>query len=189
MSESDFNPHTYPFTHHFSNNVEYGEGKKSVETYLSQKCPDINYAIVRIPYVLGLDDYTLRLDKYIDSLVNDKPLYIDNLYHQFSFINANEAGKFLAYLAESEFKGEINGASYNPISLYQMLDYSCLKLGYNTNKKIKELYLNKDNPKAPYNGQSAISYDTSLASSIGFAFSNIETWIYPLINELIKRYQ
>lgn len=65
VKETDFDSITYPYINCKRNEVEYAEGKRLVEAAILQKFNDINYICVRFPFVIGKDDYTGRLIKYI----------------------------------------------------------------------------------------------------------------------------
>ena len=60
----------------------YDEIKRQAEYALWQKYSDMNFLAVRYPVVLGEDDYTNRLKFYVDHVVNQQPMYIDNLDYQ-----------------------------------------------------------------------------------------------------------
>ena len=65
VKETDFDSITYPYINCKRNEVEYAEGKRLVEAAILQKFNDINYICVRFPFVIGKDDYTGRLIRYI----------------------------------------------------------------------------------------------------------------------------
>lgn len=62
-----------------------------------QQYPMKNAAFVRFPYVIGRDDYTDRLYFYVEHVVRQKPMYIDNMDAQMSFISVDDAGRLLAH--------------------------------------------------------------------------------------------
>ncbi len=41
---------------------------------------------------------------------------------------------------------------------------------------------------APYNGTPAHSVDGTVAKEIGYSFTNINDWVFSLIDEFIKNY-
>ncbi|MBQ2867398.1 MAG: hypothetical protein IJE87_03395, partial [Firmicutes bacterium] len=123
----------------------YSEGKKQAEYALWQKYNDRKWIAVRYPFVVGEDDYTMRLLFYIKNTIEEKPMYIDNLDNQMCFIHSVEAGKFLAYLVDKDVVGAINGCSYGTISIREILDYVERITG-------KKAILSDDGESAPYNG-------------------------------------
>lgn len=80
--------------------------------------------------------------------------------------------------AESDFTGEINGSSSGTISLREMIEYVENKCG------VKAI-VSQDGDKAPYNNEVEYSINTDLAGSIGYKFSNLNDWIYDLIDYYI----
>ncbi|EAA0412576.1 NAD-dependent epimerase/dehydratase family protein, partial [Listeria monocytogenes] len=129
LKETDFDPAKEAVKIVRSEEVNYAEGKRTVEEILTQKYSQIPSVFVRFPYVIGADDYTKRFTFYIDHLIKQKPMAVDNLTHQMGFVDAQEAGKFLAFLGTSSFTGPINGASKGTISLEEVLQYVSKKTG------------------------------------------------------------
>lgn len=173
LNEADFDPAEEPFRLVSSEEVDYAQGKRTVEEILTQKYSQIPSVFVRFPYVIGADDYTKRFTFYIDHLIKQKPMAVDNLTHQMSFVDAQEAGKFLAFLGTSSFTGPINGASKGTISLEEVLQYVSKKTG------LSPLF-SETGDQGPYNGTPAYSINVALAEEIGFSFSQLQDWIYQL---------
>lgn len=98
---------------------------------------------------------------------------VDNLTHQMGFVDAQEAGQFLAFLGTSSFTGPINGASKGTISLEEVLQYVTKKTG------LSPLF-SETGDQGPYNGTPAYSINVALAEGIGFPFSQLRDWIYQL---------
>lgn len=140
VKETDFDSITYPYINCKRNEVEYAEGKRLVEATILQKFNDINYICVRFPFVIGKDDYTGRLIKYIKCYREKKNLYVNNIKNKMSFVDSKEAGKFLAFLKDvNNFKGCINAASDGVLSMYEIL--SILEPNKNVlDKNISELF-------------------------------------------------
>ncbi len=153
----------------------YDEIKRQAEYALWQKYSDMNFLAVRYPVVLGEDDYTNRLKFYVDHVVNQQPIYIDNLDYQMSYIRSDEAGRFMAYLVDKDVQGAVNGASQGTISLREIFEYVEKKTG-------KKALLAEDGDTAPYNGDPEFSINTDKAKNLGFNFSDIHDWIYKLVD-------
>lgn len=145
LKETDFDPAKEAVKIVRSEEVNYAEGKRTVEEILTQKYSQIPSVFVRFPYVIGADDYTKRFTFYIDHLIKQKPMAVDNLTHQMGFVDAQEAGKFLAFLGTSSFTGPINGASKGTISLEEVLQYVSKKTG------LSPLF-SETGDQGPYNG-------------------------------------
>lgn len=180
LQESDFKPEAYDIRLAESNQLPYGEGKQTVESILTKTYPDLSAVFVRFPYVVGQEDYTQRFAFYLDKLVQQEPMAIDNLTHQMAFVDAEEAGRFLAFLGTSDFTGPINGASKGTISIEEIFAYATAKTG-------KVPLFAENGVKGPYNGTPDYSINTTQADAIGFVFSDLKEWLYQLCDWEIDR--
>lgn len=158
----------------------YDEIKRQAECALSQVYNDTKWIAVRYPYVVGTDDYTNRLFFYVEHVVKSIPMYIDNLDCQMGYIRSDEAGEFMAFLAEQDFSGAINGCSNGTISLREIIDYVEEKTG-------KKAILTSDGEQAPYNGETEYSINTEKAEALGYKFSNVKDWIFDLLDFYIDK--
>ncbi len=157
----------------------YSEVKRHAEYALWQKYSDRNWLAVRYPFVIGEDDYTKRLLFYIEHTMNSTPMYIDNIDRQMGFIFSEEAGRFIAYLAEKDITGAINGCSKGTVSLREIIEYTEKKTG-------KKAVLSDDGDAAPYNGEVEYSINTDKATAAGFEFSDIRPGIFDLADKYIE---
>ena len=153
----------------------YDEVKRQAERALWQKYPDRNWIAVRYPFVIGKDDYTGRLRFYAQHVLEGKPMYIDNADCPLGFIRSDEAGRFLAFLTESDFRGAVNGSSEGTVAVREILDYVERKTG-------RKAVLAPDGDPAPYNGEPAYSINTDRAAALGFRFSALRDWIWNLLD-------
>ena len=158
----------------------YGEVKRQAECALWQKYRDRNWTAVRYPFVVGSDDYTKRLAFYVEHTMKSIPMDIDNLDSQLGFIRSDEAGKFMAFLVDQDFRGAINGSSEGTISIREIIEYVEQKTG-------TKAVVDKTGAKAPYNGESEYSINTEKAGVLGFRFSVLQDWIYKLLDYYIQR--
>ena len=149
--------------------------KRQAEYALWQKYPEKNWIAVRYPFVTGKDDYTKRLYFYVEHVLKQMPMNIDNLDSQMSFIRSDEAGKFLSFLVDKDFKGAVNGSSKGTVSIREVLDYLEKETGMSA-------VINDDGDQAPYNGETEYSINTEKAESLGFAFTELKDWLYPLLD-------
>ncbi len=157
----------------------YDEIKRQAEYALWQQYPDRNWVAVRYPFVIGGDDYTNRLEFYVEHVMKGLPMYIDNIDAQMSFIRSDEAGKFMAYLIDKDFTGAVNGASQGTISIREIIHYV-------EEKTSTKAILSKDGEPAPYNGEPPYSISTKKAESLGYTFTDLKDWIYELLDEYIE---
>jgi nucleoside-diphosphate-sugar epimerase len=178
--ESEFDPLSKELIWCDRPDFSYNEVKRQAECALWQKYSDQNFIAVRYPYVIGKDDYTKRLQFYVEHVIHSIPMNIDNLDRQMSFIRSDEAGSFMAFLANKNFKGAINGASNGTISIRQIINYIESKTG-------SKAIISSDGENAPYNGEVEHSINTEKARKLGFNFSNLSEWIYELVDYFIKK--
>ena len=182
VKESDFDPCKITYSNTLRDINQYSQGKRLMEAAICQKFPHIKAIRVRFPYVIGLDDYTKRLDKYLEYFITRKPLYIDNIHSKMSFIDSAEAGKFLAFLIDqSEFVGAINAASSLEISIYDCFKKLCND-EIELDRIIEKSFNDNGAEPAPYNKQSSYKINVDLAHSLGYCFPSIEY----TINEMVK---
>lgn len=173
--EEDYNPEEKELIWCDRPAFSYGEGKRLAECALRKQYGQQEAVAVRYPFVIGKDDYTKRLKFYVEHVIKEIPMNIDNLDNQMSFIHSSEAGDFLAYLADSEYTGAINGCNEGTISLHEIISYVEDKTG-----KKARYSLNEED--APYNGTPEYSINTDKARRIGYTFTNLKDWIYELID-------
>ncbi|MBR3908306.1 MAG: NAD-dependent epimerase/dehydratase family protein [Clostridia bacterium] len=177
--EDDFNPFSEPFKWCGRFDYPYDEIKRQAERALWQNYNDKRFIAVRYPFVVGKDDYTKRLLFYVEHTIKGIPMNVDNIDYQMGYIDSKEAGEFMAYLVNSEYTGAVNGCSYGTISLREIIEYVESKCNVKA-----VLSANGDN--APYNGEVEYSINTHLAKSLGYEFSNLNDWIYDLIDNYIE---
>lgn len=179
--ETDYDPCVHPLLWCNRTDFSYAEIKRQAEHALFQAYPNQASIAVRYPFVISEDDYTRRLHFYVEHVIKEIPMHIDNLDAQMGFIRADEAGRFMAYLAESDFCGAVNGCATGTISMGEIIRYVEKRCG-------KTALLSADGEPAPYNGEVAYSINTALASSLGFTFSNLHDWIFDLIDHIIGEF-
>ena len=176
--EEDFEPTNKELIWCDRPDYPYDVVKRQAEYALWQKYADRNWVAVRYPFVAGKDDYTRRLYFYVEHVLKQMPMMVDDLDSQMAFIRSDEAGKFLSFLVDKEYKGAINGSSRGTISIRQILDYIKQETGYSA-------VLSIDGDPAPYNGMPDYSINTSKAEALGFNFTNLNDWIFGLIDYYI----
>ncbi len=179
IKESEFDPLSKKLVWCDRPDFSYSEVKRQAECALWQKYSDRNFIAVRYPYVIGKDDYTRRLQFYVEHVLNSLPMKIDNLDCQISFIRSDEAGSFMAFLADKDFKGAVNGASCGTVSLRQIIEYIEKKSG-------SKAVISGDGENAPYNGEVEHSINTDKARELGFNFTNLHEWIYELLDYFME---
>jgi nucleoside-diphosphate-sugar epimerase len=135
-----------------------------------------NISFVRYPIVMGENDYTGRLDFYIEHIRDQKPMNIDDMDTKMAFIYEKDAGDFIAYLAEHFVSGPINGCSKEAVKISDIIELIEKRLG-------KKAVISQTGDNAPYNGiEDTLSFSTEKAESIGYRFRELKEWLYPLID-------
>ncbi len=177
--ETDFDPFAEPVVWGGRPDFPYDEGKRQAERALAQEYSHQPSIAVRFPFVVGEDDYTRRLFFYVEHIVTGKAMLLDNFSEQMAFVRSDEAGKFLAFLGTTGFQGAVNGASPGALSLKEISEYVAEKTG-------KRPVLTQNGDPGPYNGAKEHTFNTELAEKLGFSFSPLGEWIYPLLDHYIE---
>lgn len=178
--EEAFNPLECPLKWYERQDAPYDEIKRQAEAALFQEYGDWNAVAVRFPFVIGEEDYTKRLLFYVENVINGEPMYIDNLDAEMSFIEADEAGKFLAWLAEQSVKGSLNAANRGTVSLRKIIEYVEEKSG-------QKAIFDEKGKAAPYNGTPAYSLNTAKAEEEGFCFQSLDGFLWSLLDYYIEQ--
>lgn len=178
--EEEFNPINKEVIWGNRDDFSYEEGKRQAEYALVNKYKNQNSLVVRFPFVIGKDDYTERLLFYVEHIIKEIPMYIDNINDQLGYISSDDAGRFLAFLDDKECIGAINGASLGTISLKEIISYVEDKSG-------KKALISLKGEEAPYNKEKQYSINTNRAKAVGFQFTNLKDWIYPLLDYYINK--
>jgi len=179
--EEQFDPLHKPLIWCNRRDFAYDESKRLAECALAQIYGNVPSVAVRFPFIIGPDDYIKRLHFYVEHIVRRKPMHIDNFSNQMAFVRSDEAGKFLAFLAGTNFCGVINGASEQTVSMEEIAAYVTRKTGCVP-------VLSASGDEAPYNGEPAYSINVDKAKDIGFLFSPLKDWIFELVDKLIAAY-
>ncbi len=177
--ESDFDGISKKLVWCDRNAFPYEEIKRQAECALWQEYSDRNWTAVRYPFVIGKDDYTKRLLYYVEHTMKSIPMRIDNPDVQMGYIRSDEAGKFMAFLADKDIRGAINGSSQGTISIREIIEYVEKMTG-------TKAVIDKTGDNAPYNGEPEYSINTDKAKSFGFQFSTLQDWIYELLDYYIQ---
>lgn len=175
LKEVAFDPCTYPLKWYERQDAPYDEIKRQAEAALFQVYSEKNAAAVRFPYVIGEEDYTKRLYFYVEHVLKQIPMHIDNLQEKMSFICAREAGEFLAWMAEINETGCFNAANEGTVTIGELLSYIEKKSG-------KKAVLDREGDRAPYNGTRAYSINTKKAQSAGFRFNELKDILPELLD-------
>ena len=172
--EEMFEPHGYPLATGRREDYSYGEGKRLAEAVFFAKAP-FPVAAMRIPVVVGPDDYTERLASLVSYVRDGLPFRSPELGLKIGFIHSQEAADFLQWLGESEVTGPFNAAATGCMPMGELL-----YLIEDIAGKKAWLYPLAD-AAAPLTGSSCM--DTTRAKEAGFEFSLLRQWLPLLIQE------
>ena len=122
VSEKEFKPRKYPLKMGIRSDFTYAEGKRNAEAYYVQNAK-FEVVLVRIPYVLGTDDYTGRLKGLITAIGSEKMIKKPNLNAHISMIESADIGRILAEIGSLNILGEKSGhyeqqSHLHPTQLY-----------------------------------------------------------------------
>ena len=175
--ENDFNPTEHSFDSIVTDSSKfYGEAKRQAE------CAFVRYSqfpltMLRIPIVVGLDDYTGRLFFHINKIKNNEPFYMPKPEAKVAFITSDDAAKVLFQLGKSDFTGIINAASPEPIELNHFIKIFEEKF----NTKANLISENKsEDQHSPYGFDDHCLLNTDKLKNLNISLTNIESWFQKL---------
>jgi len=177
-----------PLSHAFDRDVsrddDYGEAKRQAESaYFKQaKFP---VTAVRLPIVLGEDDYTRRLHFHVERILSGKPIHFPSLEARISFIDSADAAAGLAFLAAKPAEGPVNFASPEPIRIRALLDLIEAAAG---SKVVLASEVTPEN-LSPFGLEADWFMSTKRAEEIGFRAKPLPTWLPQLIDQLVKNFK
>lgn len=179
LREEDMNPFNYPWATAERGELEYGEGKRQAEAVFFQKAA-FPVAAMRIPIVLGPDDYTRRLHFHVEHVKHELPIVMPNPSAEMSFISSAETAEFLQWLGSSELVGPVNACSEGHISLSRMMEW----IEEATGKKANLVTEGDTEHHSPLGIPSSWTMDTSKAAAGGYRFSQAADWLSKLIADI-----
>ncbi len=189
ISESHFDTAKYSYTTAVDEVTNYKEAKRQAE-YEILKSGFKNFSLIRIPIVLGLNDYTLRLHKHIEHGLNSTPLYFPNLKARMSYVESHHIADVLYRLGEKGISaGALNVASPDPISMQDLLDLSQKETG-NAFKLIQgaEFEALNEQLKSKFQSPFGVSEDwfisTEKLRSLGIQLPALGDWLPKLVHDL-----
>ncbi|OOQ93014.1 NAD-dependent epimerase/dehydratase family protein [Bacillus cereus] len=173
LQEEEFNPYEYraDFT--------YSEGKRLAEAVLFQQAT-FPVVAVRFPVVIGENDYTKRLQFYVENVVKQECIVVDDVDGQLSFIHEKEAGEFLAWCGMGNIEGPINACSNGVVSTGEVIHFIEERTG------IKALIQEVGDNIAPYNEVTNCTLHNGKARELGFSFRELNTEIKNVLQHYIN---
>lgn len=189
ISESHFDTAKYSYTTAVDEVTDYRAAKRQAE-YEILNSGFKNFTLIRIPIVLGMTDYTLRLHKHIEHGLNSTPLYFPNLNARMSFVESNHLADVLYRLGEKGVvAGALNVASPDSISMRDLLNLIVKE----TEKPFKltsaaEFEALNDQLKSKFQSPFGVSDDwfisTEKLKSLSIQLPVLADWLPKLIHDL-----
>jgi nucleoside-diphosphate-sugar epimerase len=99
---------------------DYQDGKRRAEAVFAQQ-NQLPVLAVRLPLILGPDDYTNRLDFHIDRVQRSEAIYIPNPAAKISMIHAQDAADFILWAIDRKLTGPLNVCSPDSISMNALM--------------------------------------------------------------------
>ncbi len=157
-----------------SEGVSYGEGKRQAEAVFAREAA-FPVLSVRLPVVLGLDDYTRRLEAYVDRVLNRETIYVPVTDMGMSMISSAEAARFLAWAGcESSQTGPVNACSDGTVFLKDIAAY----IGKSAGKPVVcEEVKQVEHALSPLFDLCSLSMNNQLARENGYGFDNVWNWL------------
>lgn len=159
---------------------KYGEGKRRAEAIFAQRA-EFDVVTVRLPYVLGADDYEARTQFHVDRVKNGQSIAAKDFDATTSFITSEGAAEFLAWIAKQNYTGPINVCDHGQLSLRQILGFiekctgkSAILKSHGTVEETSLL-----------DQQITRFMDNAKAARLGFEFSTVSDWFPKLIRSLV----
>ena len=153
----------------------YQEGKRAAEhAFLSAPFP---VARMRIPIVLGIDDYTRRLHLHIEHVEQGKALSFPNLVAEFSYVRAEDAASSLQWMVETQQKDVFNISAEDNWSNRELMSQIENVVG-------KRALFAEDGTTSPFGIERDYYMDVSKAAKAGFKAQDLTLWLPELIYKL-----
>lgn len=174
-TEDYFDPYSYPIVTGRRESFDYGEGKRLAEAVFFQKA-DFPVAAMRIPVVVGPDDYTKRLAGVVKCIKQGIAMRSPDLEKKIGFISSSEAAKFLHWLATAPITGPYNAAATGYITMGDLFALVEKTVGR------KALLSEQTEQESPLRGSSYLN--NSKSTEAGYVFTNLLDWLPALVLEL-----
>lgn len=179
--EEDFNPFEYNLNIGPKEDFSYGEGKRQAEAAFFSRAP-FPVVAVRFPIVIGINDYTDRLNYYIKKVRDQADIHLVNLEAAMDFISEEEAGDFLAWVGQSDFEGPINATSNGYVKMGELLAYIEEKVGESA-KVVADM---KEESDSPYNISENWLISNDKAKQLGYKFNQLNEYLPNLIGDVVE---
>lgn len=183
-AEADFDPYHYDIQMGDSNDFSYGEGKRQAEAVFF-KHAQFPVVAVRLPIVMGEDDYTRRLHFHVERVAKGEPIGFVNMEAEMSYFQATEAALFLKWAGMTEAEGPYNATANGKVSLSELMKL----VEKATGKTAKVSLEGNDEIRSPYAVPMSWYMSNEKARKEGFQFTDLHDWLNPLVENIAKEYK
>ncbi|ASS74332.1 NAD-dependent dehydratase [Tumebacillus algifaecis] len=178
--EADYDGRQEPIKWGNATDFTYNEGKRQAEAVFFQHA---TFPVVapRFPVVLGVDDYTKRLNLHVERVQEGLPIGMPYPESRQGFINSSEAGKFLLWCATADIEGPVNAAASGTVTLREMMQWVEEAVG----KQASIVPDTAPEVRSPFGLPGSYYMNLEKAERAGYEFSKLEEWLPQLIRELL----
>jgi nucleoside-diphosphate-sugar epimerase len=156
----------------------YQQGKRSAEHALLNA--PFTVSIMRIPVIVGPDDYTGRLLTHVNAVKDHKKLYFPNPDARFSYLHAQDAARALKWFCDERPSGVFNISAPNSWPLKKLIE--CIERIVGR----KFTYGNINDEYSPFGVAQDYYMNVDKAQHAGFQVEPLEKWMPTLIETLKK---
>lgn len=182
LSEDVFDPAGHTFTTEVSAKEDYAEAKRQAEAEFI-KHPDLRPLLVRMPLVVGTDDYTGRLKWHVDRIRQGLPIYFPNLEARMGFIRSDIAGRALAAMAGTSLAGAVNCVCPGTLALEDLVRM----IESSTGREMVRASSPDAENHSPYGVPETWTMSTAKLNSAKITLPELQSWMPELINEIAGR--
>lgn len=180
LTEDRFDFKNYPLNLKDTDPYNYQEAKRQAEVVFGNQ-KHFKAVMVRFPIVLGPDDYTERLKFHVTRVKEQKDIYFPSLQMKMTFVESQEAGRFLRFIGESNYEGPINASSSGTITMEKLMNQIEQVVG----KKALLAETDSGTNHSPFGFAEDFNLPNTKATSLGFEFQKLEDYLPRLIKGLL----
>ena len=160
----------------------YVAGKIQAEAYL-YRAGSMPVVTARLAHVLGgPDDFTGRLAHYVDLARQGGALPYTNARARVSFLEAQEATKFLAWAGAQDFTGPVNAADDGALSAFEL--HARVAQAIDARARTRKVDAGATpGALSPFDFASSLQLDTGRANALGYRFGHTDDWLEAAIRQ------
>lgn len=182
IKEEEYDPLLHTLRWINWNDDNYPEIKRQAEAALYQTYGHIPSVVIRFPFVIGEDDYTIRLYFYVEHVVKGIPMKLVDKDEKISFIDSRNAGELLAWFAKEQVTGIFNVCNEGCMSVSEVIDCVEKKTG-------KTAVYAEDGEDGPYNGVPSFTLNIDKLKEISYHLPPLSSYMNQLLDAYIERAQ